>query len=96
MLCHGGCGTNLTPENMYTRTLESIAKEAGINVLLLEEHDLHNGNLCEDCALFRKVVGEKWQRYTFTLRLLQNQQSRVRVVGGKVLLPQQHVERVNI
>jgi len=80
---------------MYTRTLESIAKEAGVNVLALEEHDLRNGNLCKDCAFFKKAVGETWQRYAFTLKLLQNQQSQGRVVDLKILLPRQ-TERVSV
>lgn len=87
MLCHGGCGTVLTPENQFTRTLEQIARQAGVHVLALEEGDLRNGNLCEDCALFKRAVGEKWQPYAYTLRLLRLQQSRVRIVDGKILLP---------
>ncbi len=89
MLCHGSCGANLTPKEMFTRTLECIAREAGVNVLELEEYDLQNGTMCHNCALFRAAVGEKWQTYAYTLELLQMQQSRVRVVDGKILLPLQ-------
>lgn len=89
MLCHGRCGVRLTPEEMFTRTLESIAREAGVNVLILEECDLRNGNLCEDCALFRRATGERWQPFAVTLNQLHKQQGRVRVIDGKILLPQQ-------
>jgi len=92
MLCHGGCGTKLTLKNRFTRTLQSIAKEAGVNVLALEEHDLRSGNQCGGCALFRAATGETWQRYAFTLELLQRQQTRVRVVNKKILLPQKVAE----
>ncbi len=94
MLCRGGCGTILTPENTFTRTLEDIAQEAGINVLLLEECDLRNGNLCEDCALFRRVVGEKWQPLAISLKKLRDQLGRVRIVDNKVILPQKSEERM--
>lgn len=98
MLCHGRCGAKLTSEKMFTRTLQSIAKEAGVNVLKLEEHDLRNGGLCHDCALFRKAVGERWQPFELSLKQLLMQQSRVRIVDGKILLPQQvvHQKGVNI
>lgn len=92
MLCHGRCGTVLTPENTFTRTLDKIAREAGVNVLALEEGDLHNGNLCADCALFMSAIGEKWQSYAYTLRLLRAQQSRVRIVDNKILLPQKGLQ----
>ncbi len=87
MFCHGHCGTKLTPANTFTRTLDKIAREAGVHVLALEEGDINNGNLCADCALFKKAVGEEWHSYTYTLRLLRAQQSRVRVVDNKILLP---------
>ncbi len=96
MLCHGGCRTKLTPENAFTRTLDKIAKEADVNILLLEEGDLLNGNLCGNCALFKRAVGEKWQPYAYTLRLLRMQQSRVRVVDNKILLPQRVTEREGV
>ncbi len=94
MLCHGGCGTRLTPENTFTRTLEDVAQEAGVDVLVLEEDDLRNGNLCEDCALFRRVVGERWQPLTLSLKKLRAQLNRVRIVKNKVILPQKSEERM--
>jgi len=93
MLCHGSCGAQLPHVQMFTRRLFVLAKEAGIKVLALEEFDLRNGMLCPDCALFRKECGEYWQTFADAKKVLGVLKKRVRVVGGKILLPKNMADK---